>query len=558
MFLEPQDEELIAWGWPWHGLARTTITGSGYETTITAATAEVIEVPRFIDDWRWTYIFDAGLPDVPDPAVEAEGGAWWGRAILRAKDGLAEQWAWGSGWYAIDFGSGFEPGNFRLPLWWEPEEGEPVEPLQVVFQYSGSGSSHTLRLSRLGRFINGGDGSAEASLVVSVSDLQQASGPVFAAKTLSESPTWRQVTPGEYEGMGLEFHNLGIWENKILLGLIWRVSIINGRPVLPHPIMTSPGSGGSSPGGAPVAYSGLIELVVDPVMLDPAGDYSDALSINVVESLTTALGNAQHNYSDETDPDDARTVIDERIETSGLLTAWYDSSGTIRTARYNRTQLATFVETVVSGISEKNQTRIRRTELDLLFGGTVVDSRFLQEEFQIINESPTRWTVRNTISETGKDDDITESEDVGYDSTSIYPTYTVGSHLAVGTPAQIYSDGLVDNVLDYQDVRLLWIAPSSNNVASLSRSQEPYDYPEDQDYMMVSVYSGPAVGPLGVVGSPVSREITRGKTSPGNFWRGFFSTVGQKWVWATGNPVTGAVVRANSYYDEPDTFFDWV
>lgn len=561
MFLDPFDHQLVAWGWPWHGLGRTTT--SSYEATITTASDQEINVPLLNNNRRWTYLFDAGLPDISDPAVEAEGGEWWGRAILRAVDGLAVNFCWGAGMYS-DFNGINTSDNFYPPLWWrpDPEDPDPIfEPVQMVFSYSGSASSYTLRLSRLGRFINGGDGSDEASIVVSVSDMQQASGPTFAAKDLNQSPLWWQVTPGQYTGMALEFHKLGIWENRILLGLVWRVSESSGRPLLPHPPATTPGDSGSSPSGAPVAYSGLIELVAGPVMLDPDGDYSAALSINVVESLTTASGDAQHTYTDTTDPvSGARNVFDERVESGGLLTAWYDGEGVIRTARYNRTQTATYEQTdLLPELPDKyNTIRTRRTELDLLFGATMVDSRFLEEKLEIFNESPTRWGGRSTIKETGQTDDVSDFTDGGYDEPEVNPTFMVGSHLAMGSLAQIVGDGFGNNLLDYQDIRLVWIAPSSNNVCSLSRSREPYDYADGQESMTVNVSSGPAVGPLGAVGGVVSHAITRPKTTPGNFWRGFFSNAGRKWVWATGNPVTGQVVRARDYYDEPDTFFDWV
>ena len=71
MFREPEDEEVLLAGWPWHGLIRNDVLTLPSGRTLDIAYAE-----------RDTSLWDIGLPDPPfetdDPDVE-----WWGRAIIR-------------------------------------------------------------------------------------------------------------------------------------------------------------------------------------------------------------------------------------------------------------------------------------------------------------------------------------------------------------------------------------------------------------------------------------------------------------------------------------------
>lgn len=80
-------------GWPWHGRVESKVGASSFTRLVmpsrTVTSGEPLSAN--LDDGLWniqayntdTYLWAPGLPDQADAGIEAEGGQWWGRAILR-------------------------------------------------------------------------------------------------------------------------------------------------------------------------------------------------------------------------------------------------------------------------------------------------------------------------------------------------------------------------------------------------------------------------------------------------------------------------------------------
>ncbi|RIA22673.1 hypothetical protein DFO61_3363 [Ectopseudomonas oleovorans] len=534
MLREWHDDQIVAIGWPWHGRVITF----GDVSTLELAGGESMSLPRFNAAARVTWAFDMGRPDIPDPVVEAVGGAWWGRAILR--DGYF--WAG----LVPDGGGFYNTARQVAPLWWADDD--PRRP-QILNYPSFSGSALTLS------WLNSDGTPALVMRGFSNAELGQGvDQPLCAAKSTGG---WRLVGQGADYFIGWIF--LGAFQNRLLFALRMTAPSSGGTS-LPHPTGTAPGS---SPGGAPEGYCGLVEVAVDKQLFGPDGDPDLHLQLTVLESRQTALGNPTYSLSDVTAPGGGSRNRDEETEqTSALLTAWYDVEGNVRTARYSRRQLATY-DYVSSAVDDRHWDLTRSTEFELLYGGSVVDQRYLSEQLAI-DQVGASLSVSRTVSESGLDDDVSDWSGTYAAGASIVPepfaVFRAGQGLVMGSVAYIFTLPGMGNVLREQDVRLLWLAAHSNNVASLCRSREPYDYPGGGDLMQVEAYSGPAIGPAGVVPGTMNRLVDRPRTSVGPFYRGFFSDAGQRWVLGTGNPVTGQVARANDYYGWPDGYpsISWV
>lgn len=532
MLREWHDDEIVAIGWPWHG----RVVSLGGVSTLELAGGGSMPLPRFNDARAVTWTFDMGRPDIPDPVVEAAGGAWWGRAIMR--DGYF--------WSGLrPDGSGFFTTARRIvPLWWEEDD----EPTAQIVDYPIFTDTFTLGWRNA-------DG-VQQSVTRSWSLAERGQGtdqPLCAAKNTAGE--WRLV--GQSADYSIRWSFMGAHKNRMLFA---QTLLAFGGVGLPHPTGTAPGS---SPGGAPVSYCGLVEVIVDKALFGPTGDPAVHLNINMLEDRETALGNPTYSLIDTTAPGGGSRNRDEETEqTSALLTAWYDNDGTVRTARYNRRQVATY-DYVSTAVDDRHWDLTRSTEFELLYGGSVVDEHSLSEQLEIDQVGAT-LTATRTVTESGLPDDVATWTGTYAGGSGIEPdpfaVFRAGQGLVMGSVAYILTLPGEGNVLREQDVRLMWLVAHSNNVASLCRSREPYDYPGGGDLMQVEAYSGPAIGPAGIVASSMSRTLDRPRTVVGPFYRSFFSEVGQRWVNGTGNPVTGQIVRADDYYGWPGGYpqISWV
>lgn len=80
-------------GWPWHGRIESKVGQTNFTRLVMADRTVYAGDPigATADDGVWrlepystdTYLWAPGLPDQDDPSIEAEGGKWWGKAILR-------------------------------------------------------------------------------------------------------------------------------------------------------------------------------------------------------------------------------------------------------------------------------------------------------------------------------------------------------------------------------------------------------------------------------------------------------------------------------------------
>ncbi|WP_395505942.1 hypothetical protein [Ectopseudomonas hydrolytica] len=534
MLLEWHDDKIEACGWPWHGLviSRRTAAGGLLPPEIRLPNGATMALPYFRHEWGVTWLFDMGLPDVPDPAVAAMGGAWWGRAIMR------NGYCW-SGARAAS--PGFPSFDQIIPLWWPAEESGQQPKLRKI-EYIGAVSS-SLRIS----WIDGGVYRSLARNFTPADIGQGVSEAQCAAKDVNGN--WRLVGASNDYSVTLLF--LGAHANRLLFGV--RLRAATSATTLPEPPGTARGS--SSDSGAPECLFGLVEVVVDDELFGPDGDPDTHIQLTVLENRQTALGNPTYSLSDVTAPGGVnRTRVETTEQLSALLTAWYDKAGNVRTTRYNRQQVATF-DYVSASVNDRHWNVTRSTNIELLYNAAVVDQRSLGERLEI-DQADATLTVARTISETGIEDDLAHWEGAYSGGSGIVPNplpvFRAGQGLVMGVVAYILTLPVHGNVLREQDVRLIWLVAHSNNVSSLCRSREPYDYPAGTDVMDVEAYSGPAIGPAGVVPSVMTRTIVRSRSVRGAYYRSFFSHAGVWWVIGAGNPATGEIARANDYYGYPN------
>lgn len=542
MLREWHDDKIVACGWPWHGLviSRRAENGGLLPPEIRLPNGTTMQLPSFSHDSQVTWLFDMGMPDVPDPAVEAMGGAWWGRAIMRN----------GNYWSGARAESpGFSSFDRIIPLWWPSEEPDQRPKLRKV-EYIGVVSG-SLSIS----WIDGGVTRSLARSITRDEIGQGISEAQCAAKDFNGN--WRLVGASNDYSVTLLF--LGAYANRLLYGI--RLRADTSASGLSAPPGTAQGS--SSDGGAPEALFGLVEVVVDEALFGPDGDPDLHIHLTVLENRQTALGNPTYSLSDVTVPGGVnRTRAETTEQSSALLTAWYDRAGNVKTARYNRRQVATF-DHISASPNDRHWKVTRSTNVELLYAGAVVDQRSLSESLEI-DQVEAALTVSRTISESGVEDDTAHWEGTYAGGSGIVPNplpvFRAGQGLVMGVVAYILTLPVHGNVLREQDVRLIWLVAHSNNVSSLCRSREPYDYPAGTNVMEVEAYSGPAIGPAGIAPGVMTRTIARSRSVRGAYYRSFFSHAGVGWVLGTGNPATGQIVRADDYYGYPNGFpvLSWV
>ncbi|MGK8439014.1 hypothetical protein ACRS3X_17070 [Ectopseudomonas hydrolytica] len=445
MLRDFDDDEVMTCGWPWHGL----VTNVGGAITIDLPTGSQ-PLQRFsMSAGAPIWLFDMGLPDIEDPAAAEVGGAWWGRAIFRG----------GRFWSGVrPDGSGFfETIDPVVALWW-PADPEPRRPQIIGYPPLTNALQIAWRADGV---------SYVATRTWTAAELQQGTDqPLIAAK--DSNGGWRLV--GQAADYSVRWVFAGASENRMLF--LVRIEAGASAPVtLPEPPGTA--RGGSSPGGAPDGYCGLVEVVVDKALFAPGGDINIHTSINVIENRETALGSPTYSLTDVTAPGgNSRTRTEQTEQASALLGAWYDGDGNIRTARYNRRQVATF-DYLATASDQRAWDLTRSTEFELLHGGSVVAERTLSEALHIEQTGATAAAWR-TISETGEADDTADWSGAyvggsGFEPTP-FPIFRAGQGLVMGVVAYILTLPGLGNVLREQDVRLMWLTLHGFNVASLCRS----------------------------------------------------------------------------------------
>lgn len=534
MLTDIHDDEIVAFGWPWHGLVRSVLN----DHVLELPGGGEMELERFAPaDGNVTWLYDAGLPDIEDAAVEAADGAWWGRAILR--DGRF----W-SGMRANPGSGSLESNERVVPLCWPDHDGPPQ---MIIYSSLTDGTPQ----------IFWGSWPAVNSVDISGrwtnSELGQGTDqPESAAKLVSGS-SWSWRLSGQQPGYQVRYRFLGAHQNRLLFGLYLLPSVFDSE--LPAPPGTA---AGSSIDGAPQALCGLIEVEIARELFGPEGDPDEHLTLHVLEDRSVALGNPFHDVVDvEGGGGSTRHRVEEASETSALLTAWYDASGVVRTARFNREQHAEYEHLYVSG--DRYWVTSRRTVFTLLYGGTVVDERELGEELEITSVDGST-TITRRVFTTGAETDITTWTGPYAGSLTLAPSpptvSRAGANLVMGAVTYIVNIPGFGSVLRDQDIQLIWLVAHSNNVASICSSREPYDYPPGSNSYIVEARSGPAIGPAGPRGGALTSLVPKGRGPTNPYLRSFFAL--PRWVTGTGNPVTGQIVRASDYYDIPNVIYSWV
>lgn len=543
MLIDIHDDEVVAFGWPWHGLVKV---GSDVKVEMqngAVKTLEGVDPRNFYLGGNATWVFDKGRPDIPDPVVEAEGGAWWGRAIMR--DGLF----WTGATWAPD-SSGRPQRKIQdfagFPLWWADAPEHRTERAYVEI---------TKRLSHLPDELYINIPSLQRSFWVPLPLENIGQGlthpPVAALKGTSLT-TWglAGVAAGDIDFIRVF---CGAHQNKLLFMLLAQAN--SGAETIPTPrALSSDSLSGAIPPRAPC---GLIEVELDRGLFGPAPDPAVHVTVSVIEDRQQALGNPQHSRvtGGHTLPlETLSTITETASETSALLTAWYSPTGEIRTVRYNRTQRVASTDktlrTSAGTWDGRKRTYANQTTVELLYNGTVVDSKSLNETIEI-DALPTSYSFARTISSTGEEDDVATFYDDRYRGTGggafeVQADRAGGSLSSAAYAYILMLDGV--DVLRKQDIRMMHLTRHSNNVASICTSIEPYDYPEGQTSYAVRATSGGAIGPDGPAGGPMSATLTK-RQDPGPFWaRSFFSSDTSRWVLGAGNPLTGQIVRAADHY----------
>ncbi|MCT9629149.1 hypothetical protein [Pseudomonas aeruginosa] len=536
--LMPWDGDVVRMGWPWHGKIRQIDQNQVGEVLLPNGGTK--PVFSWHDIWwmNYTYLFDMGLPDQNDPEVESQGGKWWGRAILRGGGQVSYQLYYGGALVSQNENS-FKVGSpfLGVPIWWEDDK-EPRKPYYVdIYFEERTWEDRYVFVFR--------------TLAGTVPDVLYYPG-IDEIGQGDDQPECASRTRASYDGWALSksvslfyFPLLGVYKNKILLGVV--VQPKNQEIGISSPPGTSKASG-SSPAGAPGGLYGLIEITIAQDIRDQESDHSNTISLRVVEDRRTALGSPVHNVIDQKNPpQDGVTTeyyLDEWIQSSGLVTAWYDAQGNIQTARYNRRHYASREASYGPEVPSRVATE-RASEIELLDGsGNVVDSFTLKESFEAQELSGLGLQITRTVQVTGEEDDVTtylDPDHVGGVDVDVPATFPPGLHVAnTVVTYQWLVNG--ENKLRDQDQHQLWIAALSNNSAALCHVREPYDYPEGQDTTTVRVRQGPAVKIDGISPNTIVETITKSKLQH-RYLRGFFWTPADGWVRASCNPITGELTR---------------
>ncbi|MBG5844357.1 hypothetical protein I5G21_31615 [Pseudomonas aeruginosa] len=530
----PWDGKIMQIGWPWHGKIYqlpNTEQGAVHLPNGETKPARAWSINYTLNH---THLVDMGLPSQPDEFIESQGGSWWGRAILRG-GGYWPQLYYGGG---ISAGSGAEYSEVPFigtPIWWLSDE-LPRRPSYAIYDLREEAGTPQFRLW-IGNNLN-----TMATLDLGADLIGQGEDqPACAVRAKDVSFDGWQLTN---KVVLSELSMLGVYQNRLLFGVYVRTTDLS-------PIEQPPGTSwisGSSNSGAPAGFYGLIEITVSPSIRDPDADRSKVLTITVLETRAQAMGNPTHMHVDESSPIDAPVVTanyrDEWVQTSALITAWYDAQGNVRSARYNRQHYGARTYRYEQDVEHSRMERASVLEL-ITDSGQVADHIELKEILEAQAAPDTGFSVTRTIQCTGESDDVTSFlqsdryRGVKLDTPATFPP---GLHVCNTVVSYEWLDDSGENLLDYQDHHQVWIVALSNNSAALCRVREPYDYPEGQSTTTVTVRQGAAVRIGGITSGAITDTITKEKEAH-RYLRGFFWSPADRWTRGSCNPITGELSR---------------
>lgn len=477
MMSMPFDEVPAACGWPWHGLVTRDSVNDLWNIALPNGGAYSFQSGRFYPSPN-SFLFDMGLPDIPSPELEAAGGAWWGRAILRG--GIQGPHTLEGGYRAdlpaLSYGRGLSPEiGVSRSLWGAPLVMQPVDPENPTFRvfcraFMRSGTLHVSVLH----------GTQEYTIVRSLApaDIGQGAGQPEAAAHGQLPPNAiyfdGQVTdeyPGTYKAFVRD-----IYANRLLLGVVAIADA--GAPGSQPPLSAASTQVAGNWPASIFPLFGLLEVEILPQLFDEGVNPDDAVVVRVLEDRNSALGEPLFETEDIPLPGGGRQYFARWTQALGLLNAFYDQAGEVQTIRYSRVQESTLHRRRLEGEGGTlywQQDTGRTTTLQL-FGvdGGQVDEFTLSENLAEINRGSTVRVIR-TVTATGDADDVQDSGEVtGTPSwAAALDVYMPGFHMFAPCIAHLYRIGGVD-IIQPQDIRVAWIVAYGNRMGCLAFTREPY------------------------------------------------------------------------------------
>ncbi|MGE8501693.1 MAG: hypothetical protein ACN6P1_05585 [Pseudomonas sp.] len=543
MMRAPFDENpIIACGWPWHGLVEQNSLGQ-YQVTLPNGMVRGLQGGQLSPSAN-SHLFDMGLPDVPDEELEAAGGAWWGRAVLRSDYRPPHD----SGYFGntlpevryggVGRGGGEDYSAILLPgapLVLTPDEGEPYRVFARV-RLAGT----TLRVS-----VRRDDAWVTVERTVSAAGVGQGTGQpacagyAFPTVSAPQSAVIDDANPGAMRCWVRDFTR-----NRILLGVHCLAS--TAAPAATPPLGTGSTLSANNWPWNFWPLLGLLEVEVLPGILDAPvpGDY---VVLRVLEDRRAALGDPQYAISDVNLGGGDRQYEASWTQTGALLTGFYDQSGVLQTVRLNRVQTSTLHRRRIpegEGTYRQQDTG-RTTALELIdTSGAVVDAFTLTERMTETERGTTVRVVRR-VSATGQDDDVVDSGEITGTATwaSVLDVYPPGYHYYVPVLAQIYTvDGV--QIIAQQDIRVLYALPHGNRAAGLAFTREPFAHSTSAPVFI-------QLRPMALQGAATLPlvEYTLTKSNPaqtilrGLFYFGGNNLTGPSVIGVSYNPATGQVAR---------------
>lgn len=514
--------QCVAVGWPWHG----PIKLAAGEYKVALPTGRQVAVAEFggIDTLLW----DIGRPDIASEAIAAEGGAWWGKAILRYASAVYEDRAD----YQVAAYGADRLKHSGVPLYRPPVADQPGR----VFMCSMLIKFGMLQITAKyqGRTI-------VATRAVTPDQLGQGEGqPAFAAHDgsfASDAATRLMITdaePGRYFSSILD-----VKDCKVLLGITGYTSANNTVAASPPPATAKHG---------PRTYCALVEVELTADFFDSDG--ASGIAIRLIEDRRSALGDPSFSESDET-ANGVRTRLQTWVQTRYLVTAWYAPGGGIVSVRCSRTQESKHTREIrTDGGTQVDECNAQRTTaLKMYRAGIQFDEVELLERLQVVQRGGTSLRVIRTIQLTDDDDDVADSGDLPTTNVS-WPeplaVYGPGLHGVATSVAYIYTlDGAgQQNLLREQDLRAVWVCALSNKLGGVITAVEPYDYEPGAASYITRCHYRPAAHPHGVDVRSLRTQEPHSGDGATRFTRSFFYFN----AGATGsyNPVTGEVLRGSA------------
>lgn len=514
--------QCVAIGWPWHG----PIKWAAGEYKVALPTGRQVAVATFggIDTLLW----DIGRPDVASEAIAIEGGAWWGKAILRYSSAVYEDFA---EYQKAAYGANHLKHN-GVPLYRPPVADQPGRAF-ICMMVIRSGMLQ-IEAKYQGRTIS-------AAVAVTPDQLGQGVGqPPFAAHDGSYASGYgaqsmiTDTEPGRYFSSILDARGC-----KVLLGIAGYTSSSNATTVSSPPATDKFG---------PRSYCALVEVELTADFFDSDG--ASGIAIRLIEDRRSALGDPSFSESDET-ANGVRTRLQTWVQTRYLVTAWYAQGGGIVSVRCSRTQESKHTREIRTdgGTQVEECNAQRTTALKMYRAGIQFDEVDLLERLQVVHTGGTSLRVIRTIQLTDDDDDVADSGDLSTTNVS-WPeplaVYGPGLHGVATSVAYIYTiDGAgQQNLLREQDLRAVWVCALSNKLGGICTAVEPYDYEPGAASYITHCHYRPAAHPHGVD----ARNLRSQEPHPGDGGTRFTRSFYYFNAGATGsyNPVTGEVLRGSA------------